>query len=177
MKPSLGHRRLHCLLAAFTMLAFECQHAFADTREVDGTEARSEERHDEKAQGDSKAVMTPRKGSVQECPGTVTKPGSDKLRLIFRRETLENIATAFNRCNVRPQIRVLGTSLQTRRYTLTVDADDPNSLLDYLAVDENVVIEIEDTQRFVVRLRSQKATAPKQSTAGQRNSMQSDLIK
>jgi hypothetical protein len=177
MKPSLGHRRFHCLLAAFTMLAPECKDAFADTREADSSEARVEEEQDEKAQGDGKGVVTQPKVSVQECPGIATKPGSDQLRLTFRRETLENIATAFNRCNAMPQIRVLGTSLQTRRYTLTVDADDPNSFLDYLAIDENIVIEIEDTQRFVVRLRSPKAIASKQSTAGQRNSMQSDLIK
>lgn len=175
MKPSPGHRRLPYLLAAFTMLAPECKDVFADTREADSSEARREEQQDEKPHTDSKGVVTPRDVSVQACPGTPTKPGSDHLRLIFRQETLANIATAFNLCNVMPQIRVLGTALQTRRYTLTVYADDPNSFLEYLAGDENIVIEIEDTQRFVVRLRSQKGVAPKHSTAGQRNSMQSDL--
>jgi hypothetical protein len=177
MMPSLAHRRFHCLLAAFTMLVPESQDAFAETREAESSEVRREERPDQKAHEDSKAVVTPRKAPDQECPGTAIKGGSDRLRLIFKRETLENIATAFNRCNVMPKIRVLGTSLQARRYSLIVDADDSNSFLDYLAVDENIVIEIEDTQRFVVRLRSQKGVAPKQSTAGQRNSLQSDLRK
>lgn len=163
------------------MLAPECQDAFADTREADSAEARRKESQNEKVLDDSKTVVVPQKAIADECPGTATKAGSDQLRLIFKGETLENIAAAFNRCNVMPQIRVLGRSLQARRYTLIADADDPNSFLDYLAVDENIVIEIEDTQRFVVRLRSQKGmqkgVPPKQSTAGQRNSMQSDLRK
>lgn len=173
MKPPLGHRRLHCLLTALIVLAPEYGDALADTPESDEPKARQEE----KREGENKGAATPRKVSDEKCPGTATKTGSDQLRLIFKGETLENIATAFNRCNVTPQIRVVGRSLQGRRYTLMVDADDPNSFLDYLAVDENIVIEIEGTQRFVVRLRSQKSIVPKQSTAGQRNSMQSDVRK
>lgn len=165
MKPPLGHLQLNCLLAALVMLAPEFP-AFADTRDGDSSEARREERQIWKVNGDGKAVITPQKVLDKKCPGTATKAGSDQLRLIFKGETLENIATAFNRCNVMPQIRVVGRSLQARRYTLIVDADDPNSLLDYLAIDANIVIEIEDTQLFIVRLRSQNSLAPKQSTAG-----------
>ena len=174
MQPPLGRRRLHCLLTALLMLAPVCQGAFSDSRESESSETRPEEKQNERPNGDDRAV-TPQKVSNKECPGTTINARSDQLRLIFKKETLENIVTAFNRCNVMPKIRVVDTSLQARRYTLSVYADDPNSFLDYLAIDENIVIEIEDTQRFVVRLRTRHRGVPKQSTASQRRSMQSDL--
>lgn len=59
-------------------------------------------------------------------------------RLIFRNHTLAEIATEFNRYNRAPQIRIEGEDLRARRFNIVLDADDPQSLLDYLSTDKQI---------------------------------------
>lgn len=59
-------------------------------------------------------------------------------RLVFRRHTLEEIATEFNRYNRRLQIRVQGEALKSIRFSGVFDADDPESLLEYLRTDHRI---------------------------------------
>lgn len=46
-------------------------------------------------------------------------------RLVFRKQTLADIAFEFNRYNRKPQIRVEGEALQARQFNGVFDADDP----------------------------------------------------
>lgn len=62
-------------------------------------------------------------------------------RLIFRDSTLADIAAEFNRYNRSPQITVKGASLRARRYGGTFDADDPESLIDFLRPDPHLAVE------------------------------------
>jgi transmembrane sensor len=52
--------------------------------------------------------------------------------LTFSGDTLADIAADFNRYNRKPQIRVEGAALQAKRYSGGFDADDPESLIEYL---------------------------------------------
>lgn len=53
--------------------------------------------------------------------------------LTFSGDTLAEIAEDFNRYNRAPQIRIEGTALRARQFSGVFDADDPQSLVDYLA--------------------------------------------
>lgn len=79
-------------------------------------------------------------------------------RLIFRRETLEEIAAAFNRYNRALQIRVEGETLRAKRFSGVFDADDPESLLTYLATDDRLVFDREGDD-LVIRLRPETESA------------------
>lgn len=61
-------------------------------------------------------------------------------RLVFRSDTLADVATEFNRYN-RTKIRIDGDALQARRLIGTFDADDPESLALFLSRGENVAVE------------------------------------
>lgn len=62
-------------------------------------------------------------------------------RLIFRNNTLAEIAAEFNRYNRVPQIRIVDDKLQAVRLTMVLDADDPESLLEYLSIDHQIAFE------------------------------------
>ncbi len=53
-------------------------------------------------------------------------------RLVFRKDTLADMAEAFNRYNRRPQIRIEGEQLRMRVFNGVFDADDPRSFLQFL---------------------------------------------
>jgi transmembrane sensor len=73
-------------------------------------------------------------------------------RLVFEWETLETIAAEFNRYNRAPHIRVEGDVARTRRYTAVFDADNPQTLLKFLARDSDLVFGAEGDD-FVIRAR------------------------
>lgn len=73
-------------------------------------------------------------------------------RLIFRKNTLAQIAAEFNRYNKAPQIRVEGETLQGKLFSGVFDADDPESLLMYLATDRHLEFDRHGDE-FVIRLR------------------------
>ena len=79
-------------------------------------------------------------------------------RLVFRNNTLEQIAAEFNRYNRTPKIRVEGAILQAQRYSGMFDANDPESFLQYLAADRRLAFD-RSTELVVVRLRSSYASA------------------
>jgi transmembrane sensor len=53
-------------------------------------------------------------------------------RLVFREETLANIAAEFNRYNRSPHIAIEGEATANTRYGGTFDADDPESLAQFV---------------------------------------------
>jgi len=79
-------------------------------------------------------------------------------RLVFRKHTLAEIAAEFNRYNRTPQIRVEGDSLRATRFSGVFDADDPETLLGYLATDARFAFDRTDSE-LVIRLRSNLAQA------------------
>jgi transmembrane sensor len=79
-------------------------------------------------------------------------------RLVFRNRTLAEIAAEFNRYNRIPQIRIEGAALQAMRLTSVFDADDPQSLLTYLALDNRIAFEHGDDE-LVIRMQSNLAQA------------------
>jgi transmembrane sensor len=80
-------------------------------------------------------------GAITRARGDTTEATAwRQRRLIFRDSTLGDIAAEFNRYNRTPQITVEGDALRARRYGGTFDADDPESLVDFLRPDENLEI-------------------------------------
>lgn len=84
-------------------------------------------------------------GDGELTPHTAISPHDasawQQRRLIFRNHTLAEIAEEFNRYN-HTQLRVEGETLRTLRFrSLVLDADDPQSLLAYLAREKPIVTE------------------------------------
>ncbi|HEX7115771.1 MAG TPA: FecR domain-containing protein [Steroidobacter sp.] len=79
-------------------------------------------------------------------------------RLIFRNDTLGEIVEEFNRYNRSPQIRLDDEHLATQRYSGVFDADDPESLIEYLVSEGLDVQNTKDT--FVIRRKSNQALRP-----------------
>lgn len=75
-------------------------------------------------------------------------------RLAFRHNTLAEIADEFNRYNKAPKLRVVGEVLRQRTFSGVIDADDPQTLLDYLAGDELIEFDREDPGLIIIRFRS-----------------------
>ncbi len=73
-------------------------------------------------------------------------------RLVFEWETLETIVSEFNRYNRTPQIRLEGDAVRQRRYTAVFDADNPQTLLKFLARDSDLAFAAKGDD-FVVRAR------------------------
>jgi transmembrane sensor len=81
-------------------------------------------------------------------------------RLVFRKHTLAEIAAEFNRYNRSPQIRVEGDALRERRFSGVFDADDPETLLQYLKADSRFTFD-RTGDELIIRMRSSLAqTAP-----------------
>lgn len=74
-------------------------------------------------------------------------------RLVFRDETLKEIAAEFNRYNVEPQIQIEGEALGGRRITAIFAADDPESLVQFLARDDDLSI-IRSAAVIVIKAKS-----------------------
>jgi transmembrane sensor len=77
-------------------------------------------------------------------------------RLVFRNNTLVQIAAEFNRYNRTPKIRIEGAILQAKRYSGMFDANDPESFLQYLAADQRLAFD-RSVELVVIRLRSSYA--------------------
>jgi transmembrane sensor len=75
-------------------------------------------------------------------------------RLAFRHHTLVEIADEFNRYNKSPKLRIEGESLKLRTFSGVMDANDPQTLLDYLAGDERIEFNRDDPDLIIVRFRS-----------------------
>lgn len=80
-------------------------------------------------------------------------------RLIFRLHTLEQIAAEFNRYNSRLQINIEGDVSKATRLSGVFDADDPESLLKYLASEGNFEFE-RDGGNLTIRPRPKPAQEP-----------------
>jgi transmembrane sensor len=73
-------------------------------------------------------------------------------RLVFRNETLAEIATQFNRYNRRPQIRIADERAGALRFAATFDADAPEALMQVLQTNAGVRVE-RDQDVIVIRSR------------------------
>lgn len=73
-------------------------------------------------------------------------------RLVFEWQTLDTIASEFNRYNESPQIRVEGGDIGARRYTAVFDADNPQTLLKFLARDGDLTFTAQGDE-LVIRAR------------------------
>ncbi len=70
-------------------------------------------------------------------------------RLVFRDETLEDIAAEFNRYNRGARIVLPAGEVRSRRYTAVFDADDPDSLLEFLRQDTGLRVEDGGTEILI----------------------------
>jgi transmembrane sensor len=62
-------------------------------------------------------------------------------RLVFREDTLGDIAAEFNRYNPAPQVRVIGSAATDQHFSGTFDANSPETLMQALAGDETLIVE------------------------------------
>lgn len=91
------------------------------------------------------------------APQTKSKVNLEKVtawrqrRLIFVDEPLISIGEELNRYNRRPKIRVEGVAAE-RRYAVSLDADDPESLLAVLSGDPRISVE-QGKDEIVIRAR------------------------
>lgn len=75
-------------------------------------------------------------------------------RLVFRGERLEEVAAEFNRYNRVPQIRVEGESARAKPLAGIFDADDPESLVEFLQQLNDLSVETRAGE-FVIRSREE----------------------
>lgn len=95
-------------------------------------------------------VTEPRKVNVADVSAW------QQRRLVFRSNTLAEMAAEFARYNRTPQILIEGEKLRARRFSGVFDADDPESLVSFLASEKNIAIERQG-DKFIVRLREDVA--------------------
>lgn len=96
--------------------------------------------------------------SVQADKAVTKRPAADvaravawqQRRLVFRMDTLEDIAYEFNRYNRSPKIEVEGAALQARRLSGVFDATDPGAFARALGHDQRLRIEVGNGQ-IVIR--------------------------
>jgi transmembrane sensor len=74
-------------------------------------------------------------------------------RLVFRDDSLEDIAAQFNRYNENTRIIIQGDAVRTRRYTAVFDADDPMSLVTFLQGEGDLALESRDGE-LVIRAKA-----------------------
>lgn len=74
-------------------------------------------------------------------------------RLVFADNTLEEIAEEFRRYNQAPKIRIADDALRSRRFSGVFDADNPQGLLTYLALDDSIILDREGND-VVIRSRA-----------------------
>ena len=95
--------------------------------------------------------------------GAISKPADVSIvlvtmwrerRLAFRHDTLVEIAEEFNRYNKSPKLRVEGEVLKQRTFSGVIDANDPQTLLDYLASDERIEFDRDNPDLIIIRFRS-----------------------
>lgn len=70
-------------------------------------------------------------------------------RLMFRSDTLSDIAAEFNRYNRAPRIRVEDESVGNRRFSGVFDADDPESLVQVLDGDDGLQVQRSDRELLI----------------------------
>jgi transmembrane sensor len=72
--------------------------------------------------------------------------------LTFSGDTLSDIVADFNRYNRRPQIRIEDETLRAKRYSGGFDADDPESLVEYLRQSDAITVNRQGDE-LVIRAR------------------------
>jgi transmembrane sensor len=107
----------------------------------------SAQRETQLAAGEEASIVTGRiiKNKAPDVSETVAWR---QRRLIFRADTLGDIASEFNRYNRAPQVRLNNPALAQRRYTGTFDADDPGALA--LLLSQEADLAIDSTENEIV---------------------------
>jgi transmembrane sensor len=90
---------------------------------------------------------------LQRKPVNVAQAAAwQQRRLVFREDTLGEIAAEFNRYNVTPQIRVEGAAAMDQHFSGTFNADAPETLMQALAGDGSLRVE-RNRDEIVIRKR------------------------
>lgn len=82
-------------------------------------------------------------GKITQRPAVAPPDASPwrQRRLVFREDTLGDIAAEFNRYNASLKIRVLGEAANNQHFSGTFDADAPEALMQTLAGDNSLIVE------------------------------------
>jgi len=109
----------------------------------------------------SEAILAAGETATIMALGKVTQPAAVDVadatawrqhRLVFRKQTLADMALEFNRYNREPQIRVEGEALKTREFNGVFDADDPESLVRFLESLDGIAVD-RSGRTIVIRTR------------------------
>lgn len=99
------------------------------------------------------AVATSGEISSRSSVAAVLMSAWQQQRLVFRRDTLIDIAAEFNRYNRTPKLRVEGELLQARRCGGVFNAKDPEVFVQYLATDPRIEFDRSEPGFITIRLR------------------------
>jgi len=103
------------------------------------------------AAGEKAAVTLDGTIAVSVAPDVKQAIAWRQRRLVFTADPLEEVAAQFNRYN-ELKIRVEGATVRARELIGTFDADDPESLVQFLEQEKNLLIERGRTE-LVIRAR------------------------
>lgn len=104
------------------------------------------------AAGEAADIATDRKITRREPVDVVEATAWRQRRLVFRKNTLSEIAAEFNRYNATLQIRVVGEVANAERFSGSFEADAPETLAQALAADDTLVID-RNGREIVIRAR------------------------
>ncbi len=102
--------------------------------------------------GEAAAVTADGKITKHEQSDSVRTTAWRQRRLVFREDTLGDIAAEFNRYNASMRIRVVGEAATNQHFSGTFDADSPETLVQALAGDNTLVVEY-STNEIIIRAR------------------------
>ena len=93
------------------------------------------------AAGQTATIIANRKVTLPAAVDVADATAWRQHRLVFRKQTLADMALEFNRYNRDPQIRVEGEALQAREFNGVFDADDPESLVRFLESLDGIAVD------------------------------------
>ena len=102
--------------------------------------------------GEAAAVAADGKVMKREPLDAIRTTAWRQRRLVFREDTLGDIAAEFNRYNASLRIRVVGEAATSQHFSGTFDADSPETLVQALAGDDTLIVEYRPHE-IIVRTR------------------------
>lgn len=169
-RPFRVHVKHAVVQAIGTQFDVNCQSDHTDVAVIEGLVQVTSG----KAAANDKTTDVPAGKAVRiSADGSVSSPVDAKVAdvtawrsryLVFRNHTLAQIAAEFNRYNKIPKIRVEGAVLQGQRFTGRFKANDPESFLQYLAIDQRLAFDRSKEKLVVIRMRSSYAQAQPESS-------------
>jgi transmembrane sensor len=93
------------------------------------------------APGEEARIVADGRIVTREAPDVTQLAAWRQRRLVFKADSLEDIAAEFNRYNRAPKILIQGAEVRQLRFTGIFDADDPLSLVQLLGKDRELAFE------------------------------------